>query len=74
MKKPLALLLAALLYPGLAGAASADYYRDYDDDFTPWWFGLGIGGPSITSAGAAPSADRDAIAGSIDLGYRITPQ
>ncbi|MEO6080605.1 MAG: hypothetical protein ABIQ86_12595 [Steroidobacteraceae bacterium] len=39
-----------------------------------WWLSAGLGGAAVHSAASAPSAGRNGIAASIDLGYRFSPQ
>lgn len=59
-------LAVALLLPGIAAAQRAD------EDYGPWWLGFGLGAGSINSLAPAPAADRDAVAASIEFGYRMT--
>lgn len=40
----------------------------------PFWLGVGVGGAAVNSLQPAPSAGRDALAASIELGYRLTPE
>lgn len=70
MKGKWLLMASALLCPALAGASSSGW----EDVDTRWWLGIGIGGGAVKSAAPAPSADRNAVAFSIDGGFRITPQ
>src|SRR5262245_56232663 len=67
------LLLGALLAPALAGAQVRGYDDDYFNDHR-FWLGVGLGYGSIGSESPAPSADRDAIAASIEAGYRLAPE
>jgi hypothetical protein len=39
-----------------------------------WWLGGAVGAASVKSLAPAPSAGRDALAASVDLGYRFTPE
>jgi hypothetical protein len=38
-----------------------------------FWAGAGIGAGAVNSLAPAPAADRDAVAASIEVGYRLTP-
>lgn len=63
----LSLAAAALLAPGPAVA------QRLDEPVGPWWVGVGVGAGSIQSLAPAPAAHRDAVAASIEFGYRMTP-
>jgi hypothetical protein len=39
-----------------------------------WWLGADLGGAGVHSLVPAPSAGRKAIAASLEIGYRVTPQ
>jgi len=64
-----------LLCPAFAGARSPGYYEDYDDfDSHRPWLGVGLGNGAVESQAPAPAAGLNAFGGSIDAGYRITPE
>jgi hypothetical protein len=63
-----AVLLAAMV------ALSGPVFAQEDDPAQGWWLGVGVGASSVKSLVPAPSAGRDALVASIDLGYRVTPQ
>lgn len=73
IQRKLAWMLIAMLCPMLSAAATPDYSRYYTDEGYPgWWAGIGAGGGSITSDSQAPSADRSAFTGNIEIGYRLS--
>jgi hypothetical protein len=67
MKKNLVLLAAM-------AALSAPVFAESDLHASGWWLGAGMGVGSVKSLAPAPSTGRDAVAATIDLGYRFTPQ
>jgi hypothetical protein len=38
------------------------------------WLGVGLGSATVRSVAPAPAAGRGAVAASLDIGYRVTPQ
>ena len=66
------MLVGALLAPALATADTRFHERDFDAH--RHWLGFGLGYGSIGSDSPAPSADRKVISGSIETGYRLTPE
>jgi hypothetical protein len=67
MRKKMVLLAAI-------AAVSAPVFAENGDDAAGWWLGAGMGVGSLKSLAPAPSAGRDAVAASFDLGYHLTPQ
>jgi hypothetical protein len=65
----LPLLLVLLPLPALCAAATV---RD-EAPFQPFWAGVGMGGGRVESLAPAPSAGRGGLNGSIEVGYRLTP-
>jgi hypothetical protein len=45
-----------------------------DEARSRWWLGADLGGAAVNSQSPAPSANRNAVAASVDFGYRLTPQ
>jgi hypothetical protein len=68
MKKKLVLLaaLAAAVFPAFAESRDEQVHR--------WWLGAGLGMSSLKSDAPAPSAGRDGLDASVEVGYRLTPQ
>lgn len=48
--------------------------RFTEDSLQRFWLSAGLGGAAVHSVASAPSADRNGIAASIDVGYRFSPQ
>jgi hypothetical protein len=67
MKKNLVLLAAM-------AALSTPVFAESEDQALRWWLGAGVGVGSVKSLAPAPSTGRDAVAASVDLGYRLTPE
>jgi hypothetical protein len=62
--------IAGLATPVVSIAQQSVYPRDKE---MPFWLGIGVGGAAVNSLAPAPSADREAMAASIEFGYRPTP-
>jgi hypothetical protein len=45
-----------------------------DEDQSPWWLDVGVGGANLATPGSGPTIDRGGLAASLDFGYRLTPQ
>jgi hypothetical protein len=71
--RSLLVVLAGLL--ACSATANAQSGGSRDDDYRlPWWLSVGAGGADVRTLSPAPSAGRNALAASIDFGYRFTPQ
>ncbi len=71
--RPLFVLLTSLLVWSSAAPAQGGGGGP-DDSIRPWWLSVGAGGADVRTLSPAPSAGRNAVAASIDFGYRLTPQ
>lgn len=58
-----------LLVPGLSGIAVAQEAGPGQR----WWAGVSVGGGTVESLAPAPSAGRSVLDGSLEVGYRLTP-
>jgi hypothetical protein len=65
--------LAAML-AWSASAQAQDVGNPDNQSFRPWWISVGGGGADLRTHAAAPYAGRNAWGGSIDFGYRFSPQ
>ncbi len=66
-------LLPALLLLLPLPALSAGAIAPLEDSIQRWWAGIGVGGGSVESPAPAPSAGRRVLNGSVEVGYRLTP-
>lgn len=74
MRKPtITIAAAAVLFMAAGTCAHAQGAHDLRVEPGPW-LGVGVGGAAVRSLAPSPSSGREALAGSIELGYRFTPQ
>jgi hypothetical protein len=66
------LLSALILFLPLPALCAGSAGRD-EPPFERFWAGVGVGGGNVKSLAPAPSAGRGGVDGSIEVGYRVTP-
>jgi len=66
-------LMLAIAVLAMPLAALAQHPADARGYRQPFWLGVGFGGSVVRSLAPSPSADRDGLAASVELGYRLNP-
>lgn len=66
------LLSALILFLPLPALCAASVVEN-EVPFERFWGGIGVGGGAVKSLSSAPSAGRGGLEGSIEVGYRFTP-
>ena len=68
------LVLLSLAVASVPTFAQHSYWQGDGDMDQGWWLSVGLGGGNVNSRAPAPSAQREAFAANVDVGYRFSSQ